>query len=109
LGIFHANRANAFALADDLMEPYRPMVDHIVRGLILKGHTEVDGESKLTLTKIGAVDLPTPVGISPLSVQVQRFVHSLATSFDTGRVALDLPAMPLFAPGVLPAPEDVDD
>lgn len=27
IGIFHANRANAFALADDLMEPYRPLVD----------------------------------------------------------------------------------
>lgn len=27
IGVFHANRANSFALADDLMEPFRPIVD----------------------------------------------------------------------------------
>lgn len=33
IGIFHSNRANAFALADDLMEPYRPLVDQLVFNL----------------------------------------------------------------------------
>lgn len=34
LGIFHRNRGNAFALADDLMEPLRPLVDQVVRSRI---------------------------------------------------------------------------
>lgn len=36
LGIFHRNRYNAYCLADDIMEPYRPFVDLIVRGIIDK-------------------------------------------------------------------------
>ncbi|WP_343211497.1 MULTISPECIES: CRISPR-associated endonuclease Cas1 [Bartonella] len=34
LGVFHSHRANAFALADDLMEPYRPFVDRLVFHLL---------------------------------------------------------------------------
>src|SRR5699024_3498704 len=30
IGIFHANKYNAFCLADDVMEPYRPFVDNLV-------------------------------------------------------------------------------
>lgn len=93
LGIFHANRANAFALADDLMEPYRPLVDDAVLGLVRCGKTEIDPESKLTLAQISSFDLATPVGVSPLSVQVQRFVHSVATSFEQGRVQIELPSL----------------
>ena len=33
LGLWHRNRSNAFALADDLIEPFRPALDHIVRQL----------------------------------------------------------------------------
>lgn len=33
LGVHHSNRSNAFALADDLIEPFRPAVDHTVRSL----------------------------------------------------------------------------
>lgn len=32
LGLFHRNRYNAFCLADDMMEPYRPLVDQVVAG-----------------------------------------------------------------------------
>lgn len=34
IGIFHANRGNAFALADDLVEPFRPLVDGLVLSLL---------------------------------------------------------------------------
>lgn len=94
LGIFHANRANAFALADDLMEPYRPLVDQLVLDLVLDGEREVTPETKQVLTRIAVLDLPGPAGLSPLSVQVQRFVHSLALSFETGRAQLELPNPP---------------
>jgi len=94
IGVFHANRANAFALADDLMEPYRPLVDQIVLGLVDSGQSEVDAVAKQALTAITTLDLPGPLGLSPLSVQVQRFVHSLALSFETGVAALELPTPP---------------
>ncbi len=41
ISVFQSNRANAFALADDLMEHYRPLVDRLVRGLVDDGETEV--------------------------------------------------------------------
>ncbi len=94
IGIFHANRANAFALADDLMEPYRPLVDQLVLDLVAQGKNEIDPEAKLALTAITTLDLPGPLGLSPLSVQVQRFVHSLVLSFESGSVALELPKPP---------------
>lgn len=97
VGIFHANRANAFALADDLMEPYRPLVDQFVLDLVNAGQSEVDSAAKQTLTAIATLDLPGPLGLSPLSVQVQRFVHSLAISFETRIAALEFPNPPIRA------------
>lgn len=94
LGVFHSNRANAFALADDLMEPYRPLVDQTVLDLVRDGRHEVDPATKLALARIGTLDLSTTVGISPVSVQIQRFVHSVAASFESGRVRLELPILP---------------
>lgn len=91
IGIFHANRANSFALADDVMEPYRPLVDLMVLDLAGDGQTEVTPETKQVLTGIVTLDLPGPLGLSPLSVQVQRMVHSLAVSFETGTARLELP------------------
>lgn len=48
LGIHHHNQYNAFCLADDLMEPYRPIVDRIVYSFINEsfGFVELDKESK---------------------------------------------------------------
>ena len=94
LGIFHANRGNTFPLSDDLMEPYRPLVDQLVLNLIRQGITEVDRTAKQRLAALAGFDLQTPEGTSPLSVQVQRLTHSLAVSFETGLPVLALPALP---------------
>ena len=94
MGIFHSNRANAFALADDLMEPYRPLVDQIVVNLMTDGEEEVSRAAKEALTSLSTFDLESGPGLSPLSVQVGRFVHSLVTSFETGKAALELPTRP---------------
>jgi CRISPR-associated protein Cas1 len=104
-GIFHANRANAFALADDIMEPFRPFVDVLVLRLTQDGTVEVDGEAKRRLAAISSVDLRMGDGtVSPPGVAVQRLSHSLAVSFEGGRAALDLPAG--FAP--VRQPEEAD-
>lgn len=94
VGIFHSNRANAFALADDLMEPYRPLVDQMVFNLVSQGETTVTSVAKRALTSISTFDLQSGPGLSPLSVQVGRFVHSVATSFENGQARLELPALP---------------
>ncbi|MDA4847544.1 type II CRISPR-associated endonuclease Cas1 [Hoeflea poritis] len=99
LAIHHSNQANAFALADDLMEPYRPLVDRMALNLAHAGKTGVDGETKQALANLGTLDLDTAEGTSPLNVQASRLVHSLATSFTDGSVKLDLPHPP--APLVL--------
>jgi CRISP-associated protein Cas1 len=93
-GIFHSNRANAFALADDLMEPYRPLVDQLVLNLVARDETTVSPIAKRALTSISTFDLESGPGLSPLFVQVGRFVHSVAVSFETGEAKLELPGMP---------------
>ena len=59
LGIFHKNKYNAFCLADDLMEPYRPFVDNIVREIWKENPywTDLDKEVKIRLLKIPSMDI----------------------------------------------------
>lgn len=45
LGIHHHNRYNAYCLADDVMEPYRPYVDELVYSIV-KGHENYDELTK---------------------------------------------------------------
>lgn len=98
VGIFHANRANAFALADDVMEPFRPQVDLMVLGLVNEGLGEVTPAAKGRLATIGSTDIEMQDGtVSPLSLCVQRLCRSLAVSFETGRAAIDAPARPVRA------------
>jgi len=105
IGIFHSNRANAFALTDDLMEPYRPLVDHVVKGLLAHGIDDVNAEAKRELARITALDLEQDGQISPLGGQVSRLVHSLANSFQSGRASLCLPDAIVMAPDEPQEPE----
>ncbi len=91
ISVFHSNRNNAFALSDDLMEPYRPFVDLMVRRLTLRGIAEVTPEAKRELGRIGVIDLMSEAGVTPLALHAQRFVHSVAVSFETGTAALAAP------------------
>jgi hypothetical protein len=52
LGLFHSNRANAFCLADDLVEPLRPLVDDRARDLFRQGYEELSQEAKARLLEI---------------------------------------------------------
>lgn len=94
IGIFHQNRQNAFALSDDLMEPFRPLVDQAVLRLVKDGHVEVTPEVKAVLARITAFDLPMGGQNSPVSVAAQRLSHSLALSFENGKADLALPEPP---------------
>jgi CRISPR-associated protein Cas1 len=94
IGLHHTNRGNAFALADDLMEPYRPIVDRAVYNLVRDGYTEVSSEAKTALVALTALDLVAPHGMSPLHVHVTRLAQQLAAFFAREGESLDLPLSP---------------
>ncbi len=97
VGVFHANRMNAFALSDDLMEPFRPLVDLLVARLLVEGMTDVSPPAKARLATIMTLDVEAfDATVSPLSVAVQRMTHSLAKSLETGLSAIEVPARPAF-------------
>lgn len=59
VGVFHHNCYDAFPLADDIMEPYRPYIDFTVVKLIEKGITDVCRESKKALIELFYTDIPS--------------------------------------------------
>ena len=92
LGLMHANRGNAMVLVDDLMEPFRPVVDLEVWRLVRDGVEEVDRDAKTTLARVAILDLPTAAGMSPVTVCAERLAQSLARAYaGEGDGALDLP------------------
>lgn len=95
LGIHHRNRANDMCLVDDLMEPFRPIVDLMVVRLVADGVEEVTREAKAALAGITAFDMRTSQGTTPLGVCLDRLATSLGQAFEDKRAALDLPLAPL--------------
>lgn len=84
LGIHHRNKYNAYCLADDIMEPYRPYVDHLVKELVndFPAEHELNKDIKQKLLAIPAIDLLIDGKASPLMVGLQRTTASLAACYD---------------------------
>lgn len=93
LGIHH--QGNPLCLADDLMEPFRPMVDLMVFRLVGRGTSEVTPEAKKNLAAIAAADMRTARGTTPLATCLERLAASLAGSFEAGKPDIDLPIAPM--------------
>ena len=80
LGIHHHNRYNAYCLADDIMEPYRPYVDEMVFNLVKEKGLPEDGltrEWKAELLKIPVLDVVISGKRSPLMIAVTQTTASL--------------------------------
>lgn len=95
IGIFHRNKYNAFCLADDLMEPYRPFVDYVVMQMIEEGY-EMDflnTETKKRLLSIPAMDVFMEGQTSPLMVAVSRTTSSLFKSYEQKETVLLYPEL----------------
>lgn len=84
LGIHHHNRYNAYCLADDIMEPYRPFVDELVFQIIREQGIVVDltKEIKAKLLSIPVLDVTISGKRSPLMIAVSQTTASLAKCFD---------------------------
>ena len=81
VGIFHKNYYDAFPLADDMMEPYRPYVDNRVKSLMDNGVKDICRESKKCLLDLFYQDIPANAMLMSAS--------SLARVFEgTGKVVL---------------------
>jgi CRISPR-associated protein Cas1 len=78
LGLQHQNRSNVFCLADDLMEPLRPLVDRQVLALWWEGHRELDPATKARLLGILADEVVLGDESGPLMVALHRYAASLA-------------------------------
>lgn len=91
LGLHHHNRFNAFCLADDLMEPFRPAVDGAVLRLWRDGLEEVTVETKPEIAAVMAEALRTDRGVAPLSRCLEWTAQSLAQSVIDGADRLRLP------------------
>ena len=83
LGIHHHNRYDAYCLADDIMEPYRPYVDRLVYNMINQGvdYTELTKELKAQLLIIPTLETNIAGKRSPLMVAVAQTTASLYKCF----------------------------
>lgn len=95
VGIHHANRGNAFALADDLVEPFRPLVDAMTVQLADRGCLEVTPEAKRAFAGLIAFDLPGENGTTTVTVAATRLAQSVSRCFETGKSSdISLPQPP---------------
>lgn len=82
-GIHHHNRYNAYCLADDIMEPYRPYVDEVVLDIVrdFGAACSLTTEIKTRLLSIPVLDVSIDGRTSPLMVAASTTTSSLARCF----------------------------
>ncbi len=96
LGIFHRNRYNPFCLADDLMEPYRPMVDLLVCDLVEDESNRTESlttELKKQLLQIPVLDVDFKGRKSPLMVGSTRTTASLVACLKGEKRKISYPSL----------------
>ena len=85
LGVFHKSRYNAFPLADDVMEPYRPYVDSIVFNLYADGITELNKDSKMEIMRLLSCDVKIGKVMRPLQIAL-TFTTASLVKFYAGEI-----------------------
>lgn len=91
LALHHSNEGNAMRLVDDLMEPFRPLIDLKVWHLRAQSREQVDSETKRALVRVLYEDMQTSLGATPVMVCLQKLATSLAQVYLGERDKLDLP------------------
>lgn len=104
LGLHHSHDNNAMRLVDDMMEPFRPVIDWTVWQLQNQGPCVVNADTKRTLVQSLYQDLKGDAGTTPVLVAVQKLATSLAQVMVGERDKLDLPQ-----PGVPQRHTEPDD
>jgi CRISPR-associated protein Cas1 len=91
VGLKHSNRYNAFALADDLLEPLRPLVDLTVRDLHRGGKAEIDKDTKAALLGVLTHTCGYADQTGPLLVALEMMAASLVRCLSGEEKALRIP------------------
>lgn len=96
-GIHHHNKYNAYCLADDIMEPYRPFVDKVIIEIVRTSEPteELRKDMKAQLLSIPVVDVKIEGKRSPLMVAVAQTTASLAKCFNGELRKISYPVFPI--------------
>lgn len=94
-GIFHRNQYNAYCLADDIMEPYRPFVDRIILTIIQNGedYSELTQSVKRQIFNVLTYDTLFDKDRSPLMVGLTKTTASLVACFEGKRRKIVYPQL----------------
>jgi CRISP-associated protein Cas1 len=95
LGIHHHNKYNAFCLADDIMEPYRPYIDLMVFEIMNSGENieELNTGLKLKMLEVLAIDVQLGKQTRPLMVGLSSTTASLAKCFTGNAKRINYPVI----------------
>ena len=95
IGLFHSSEQNAFNLADDLIEPYRPVVDlHVAQNRPVIEDAELQPSEKVALVGLLNVDVAMPRGQMSALASIEQAAESLARLYDGGsEQVLELPGL----------------
>lgn len=93
IGLFHASEQNAFNLADDLIEPFRPLVDLHVAKHPAMTEGDLSSQDKAALVALLNVDVGMPQGKMSALSAIEYAVESLARLFEQGDSELELPTL----------------
>lgn len=94
LGIHHKSKYNAFALADDIMEPFRPIVDEKVYQIMLQSNEqELTTPIKVELLQLLTRTVYFKTEKSPLMVALQKTASSLQQCYTGERKKIKYPKL----------------
>lgn len=92
-GLFHRNRYNAFPLADDIMEPYRPFVDYAVYQIFeCLPEAYLNKEIKQSLVRVLFTDVKMKDQIRPLQVALSMTTASLVRALKDKKESIIYPS-----------------
>lgn len=97
IGLHHSNDNNAMRLVDDLMEPFRPVIDLKVWQLWRNGEQQISPETKRALVRTLYDDMQSNMGATPVMVCMQKLATSIAQVYlgQRDKPDLPLPGLPL--------------
>jgi CRISP-associated protein Cas1 len=95
LGLFHSSEQNAFNLADDLIEPYRAVVDlHVATNRKTDESIDLSPADKVALVALLNIDVAMPRGVMSVLSSIEQAAESLARLYDGGsELVLEMPKL----------------
>lgn len=91
LGLHHSNALNAMRLVDDLMEPFRPLIDLRVHALQKAQQETLVPTAKKALANVLYCDIPSASGVTPVINSISKLASSLALFYEGDNKSLELP------------------